>query len=348
MRGRLQVDLAALVANYQLYCVQSTQTASSVGSVVKADGYGLGVAAVSQSLFAAGCREFFVATCEEGLALRDLLSDVRIYVFEGSTHDNAEPMAGAGLIPVVNHLGQLNAWHPHRRLPIAVHVDTGMERLGFPDDVTAAALAGFEIELLITHLACADTPDHPLNAEQIRRFDAVAARFPGIRTSIGNSAGLLLGAPFRGDLVRAGIGLYGGNPFTDRTNPMQCVASLSAQILQVREVAAGSALGYGATYIASRNLKVAVVGIGYADGLPRLLSNRGEVSINQRRCAIVGRISMDLTLVDVSGMPVAAGDWVEFFGDHIAVDEVGGWADSFAYEVLTRIGPRVERVYVGG
>ena len=236
MRGRLQVDLAALVANYQWYCAQCAGTASTVASVVKADAYGLGVAAVSESLFAAGCREFFVATCEEGLALREVLSDARIYVFEGSNNDTARPLAEAQLIPVVNHPGQLHAWRAHQELPVAVHVDTGMERLGFADDVAPGDLAGFEVEVLVTHLACADTPDHPLNAEQVRRFDAVAARFPGIRTSIGNSAGLITGAPFRGDLCRTGIGLYGGNPFSDRANPMQCVASLSAQVLQIRDV----------------------------------------------------------------------------------------------------------------
>ncbi|MFP6815322.1 MAG: alanine racemase [Pseudomonadales bacterium] len=348
MRGRLQVDLTALVANYRWYCEQCEEAAACVASVVKADAYGLGVTAVSESLFAAGCREFFVATCEEGLTLRQVLPDARIYVFEGSSSDTAKRLAGARLIPVVNHPGQLITWRPHRALPIAVHIDTGMERLGFADDVTPADLAEFEVELLVTHLACSDTPDHPLNAAQIHRFDAVAARFPGIRTSIGNSAGLIMGAPFRGDLCRTGIGLYGANPFSDRTNPMQCVASLSAQVLQVRDVAAGVPLGYGATFVASENLKVAVVGIGYADGLPRLLSNRGEVSIGERRCAIVGRISMDLTLVDVSDLQVATGDWVQFFGDQVSVDEVGGWADSIAYEVLTGVGPRVERIYLSG
>jgi alanine racemase len=345
MKARLQVDLAALVANYQLYCGQS---AKNVGAVVKADAYGLGVAAVSRTLYAAGCREFFVASTEEGLTLRGILAEARIYVFEGATPDTVERLAAAKLVPVINHAGQLDAWRSHRQLPIAVHVDTGMARLGFPENIAASTFTDFNVEVLITHLACADTPDHPMNAAQVRRFELVSARFPGVRTSVGNSAGLLLGAPFSGELGRPGIGLYGGNPFTDRSNPTHCVATLSAEVLQVRDLAAGTPLGYGATYVASRALRVAVVGIGYADGLPRLLSSRGEAWVDDRRCAIVGRISMDLTLLDVTGVAVATGDAVQFFGDRISADEVGGWADSFAYEVLTGIGQRVERIYLGG
>jgi alanine racemase len=347
MRGRLQVDLTALVANYRLYC---ERTDSVVGAVVKADGYGLGATQVSRALYAAGCREFFVATCEEGLALKQAFDETsaqaQIFVFEGSTTGNAEQLAAAGLVPVVNHAGQLEAWRAHRQLPIAVHVDTGMVRLGFDDDLVPESLAEFKVGLLVTHLACADIPDHPLNAQQISRFGAVSARFPGVRTSIGNSAGLLAGAPFVGDLGRPGIGLYGGNPYADKPNPMHCVATLEAQVLQVRAVAAGTPLGYGASYVADHDLQVAVVGLGYADGLPRLLSNRGQASVAGERCAIVGRISMDLTLLDVTGVSVAAGDWVQFFGDQIAVDEFGGWAESFAYEALTGIGARVERVYL--
>ncbi|MDH3642913.1 MAG: alanine racemase [Gammaproteobacteria bacterium] len=348
MNGQLQVDLAALVANYQLFCAQNSVPGNSVGGVVKADGYGLGVARVSQALYGAGCREFFVATCEEGVELRGVLADATIYVFEGSTPDNASRLAAASLIPVVNHAGQLEAWRPHRQLPIAVHVDTGMARLGFAEDLVAQTVDGFGVVLLLTHLACADTPEHPFNAEQIHRFDAVRSRFRGVRTSIGNSAGLLLGASFSGDLGRPGIGLYGGNPFAERANPMNCVATLSAQVLQVREVPAGSALGYGASYVAPHDLAVATVGLGYADGLPRVLSNRGAVSVNGERCAIVGRISMDLTLIDVTGIEIAAGDWVQIFGAELSVDEVGGLADSFAYELLTGIGRRVERVYLNG
>jgi alanine racemase len=346
MRGRLQVNLTALVANYRHYCAQCAQTTNTIGAVVKADGYGLGMIAVSRALFAAGCQEFFVATCEEGLALRGVLRDIQIYVFEGASDDNAAQLAAAGLIPVVNHAGQLEAWRPHRHLPIAVHVDTGMSRLGFSETIAGDSFSGFALELLMTHLACADTPEHPLNAEQLRRFEAVAARFAGVRTSIGNSAGLLLGGSYSGDLGRPGIGLYGGNPFVDHPNPMQCVATLQAQVLQVREVASGTPLGYGASYAAPDDMHVAVVGIGYADGLPRLLSNRGEAWVGERRCAIVGRISMDLTLLDVTGLAVRPGDWVQFFGDQISLDEFGLWADSFAYEALTGIGSRVERSYV--
>lgn len=344
MRSQLQVDLAALVANYRFYCDRCAGAATMAG-VVKADGYGLGATEVARALAEAGCREFFVATAEEGYALRNMLADAAIYVFEGVTQESAATLAAARLIPVINHQGQLEAWAAHARMPVAVHVDTGMARLGFPDTVAPLDFDGFRLTLLATHLACADTPTHPLNEKQIRRFQVVAQRFHGVRTSIGNSAGLLLGGGYVGDLGRPGIGLYGGCPLAIDSNPLRTVATLSASVLQVRDVSAGESVGYGATYVAPADMQVATLGIGYADGLPRSLSNRGEVWIGGARCPIVGRVSMDLTLVDVSGSHVQPGDRAQLFGDRVSVDEVATWAETIAYEIFTGIGQRVERVY---
>ena len=187
----------------------------------------------------------------------------------------------------------------------------------------------------------------PLNAVQLQRIERLRQRFPGTKLSIGNSAGTLNGGDFQGDLARPGIGLYGGNPWTERPNPMRAVAALEAQVVQVREVEPGETIGYGASHRAAQRMTVAVVGIGYADGLPRLLSDRGEVFANGRRCPMLGRVSMDLTAIDATGVGLQAGDWVEVFGPNLPVDEVAAQASTIAYEILTGISKRVERRYEG-
>ena len=323
--ARLTVDLDALAANYRGFRARAPD---GVAAVVKADAYGLGMQPVAARLAVEGCTRFFVATEAEGLALRETLAaDCDIFVFSGE-------VSAGGLVPVANQPSQLRA------APLALHVDTGMQRLGFaPEDVPDDA----EVVLLLTHLACADTPDHPLNAVQLERFEAVAARFPGVPVSIANSAGILNGV--RG-IGRPGIGLYGGNPYSDRDNPMQCVATLEGEVLQVRRVRAGESVGYGGSRVLARDATVAVVGAGYADGVPRLLSNRGEVAFAGLRLPILGRVSMDLTQVDATDVAIEPGDWVEFFGPTVGVDEVAAWSQTIAYEVLTGIGRRVQRRYL--
>ena len=325
--ARLSVDLDALAANYRVFHARSAQGAAAV---VKADAYGLGVTPVARRLADEGCERFFVATEAEGVALRRVLpADREIFVLSGEA-------SAEGLIPVVNQASQLRAG------PVALHVDTGMHRLGFaPEDVPDHD----DVRLLLTHLACADTPEHPLNAVQLERFEAVAARFPGVPVSIANSAGILNGV--RG-VGRPGIGLFGGNPYADNANPMRCVATFEGQVLQLRRVPAGETVGYGGTCRLERTTRVAVVGVGYADGVPRLLSNRGQVAFRGVRIPILGRVSMDLTHVDATDVAVQRGDWVEFFGPTVGVDEVAAWADTIAYEVLTGIGARVERRYLPG
>ena len=345
MRGRLLVDLAALTANYQSYCALSPGT---TGAVVKADAYGLGAATVAPTLRDAGCDTFFVAQVEEGEALRSALPDAQILVFEGASGDSAAALAAAKLIPVINNEVQLQAWAPYAGEPMAVHVDTGIGRLGFDVSTSAAQFAGHNLAMLLTHLACADSPEHPQNALQLSRFAAVAKRFPGVVTSVGNSAGMDLGPEYCGDVARPGIGLYGGVTSPAGGPGKACVASLQGSVLQVREHPAGTDLGYGATFTTSKSTRVATVGLGYADGVPRLLSNHGEVAVAGVRCPIIGRVSMDLTLVDVTGVAVAEGDWVEFFGPTVGVAEVAGWAQTISYEVLTGVGSRVARSYLTG
>jgi len=324
--ARLIVDLDALAANYRKF---RDNASGGSAAVVKANAYGLGMAPVARRLAAEGCRQFFVATDAEGRELRRILPNVEIFVFSGVVE-------GEGLIPVANHAAQIRAG------PVALHVDTGMHRLGFDDP--GEIPSGTEVRLLMTHLACADTPDHPLNEEQLARFQALAARFPGVPTSIANSAAILTGVEGIG---RPGIGLYGGNPYTTQENPMRCVATLEGEVLQVRKVVAGASVGYGASHVTGRDTTIAVVGMGYADGLPRALSNCGQAAFKTIRAPIIGRVSMDLTLVDVTDLPsVEPGDWIEFFGRSIGIDEVAAWADTISYEILTGVGNRVLRMYV--
>jgi len=346
MSGRLRIDLDALAANYQAF--QAVAAPGQSAAVLKADGYGLGVQPLARRLWREGCRHFFVASAAEGATLRSVLPKARIFVFEGACPETLTPLLEHDLIPVLNHVGQLDCWQAGAAgHPAAVHLDTGMQRLGFPAEVDPAIFAGLTLVLLVTHLACADEPGHPLNQQQLARFRRVCAGFPGIPVSIGNSAATLLGSEFGSAIGRPGIGLFGGNPFPGMTNPMATVVTLEGRVLQVREVSAGETVGYGATWRAEAPRSVAIVGVGYADGLPRLLSNRGAVWVAGERRPIVGRVSMDLTAVDVSGLAVTAGDWVEFFGAHVALDEVAGWAETIDYEVLTGLGSRLERCYSG-
>ncbi len=338
MRGRLLVDLAALTANYADLCALH---AGDTAAVVKADAYGLGAATVAPALAQAGCGIFFVAQAEEGAALRPHLPNAAIYVFEGPTDQTAAQLAAADLIPVINNPQQLQAWRRHANRPMAIHVDTGIGRLGFDHDVTPGLFADFSPTLLLTHLACADVPDHPNNRLQLERFVQVAQRFPDLPTSIGNSAGMQLGAEFCGDVARPGIGLYSAG----HTGQRRCVASLQGLVLQVRDHPSGSTIGYGASYTTDRPARIATVGLGYADGVIRSLSNRGQVGVGGVRCPVVGRVSMDLTLVDVTGANAASGDWVEFFGPTIELEQVAELAGTIDYEVLTGVSPRVQRIY---
>ncbi len=363
MNRRLLVDLEALAANYRTFTAASAAGSSplrshsdlpAVGGVVKANGYGIGAGPALQRLLAAGCRSFFVATLDEALSLQDELAQFaaenadeaapELFIFDGVDAHSAAETASAGLIPIINDEAQLAAWQPHAKAPAALHFDTGMHRLGLPPDTHAERFAGLNVSLVMTHLACADEPDHPMNGRQVQAFAEIVQRYPGQRTSIGNSAGWLSG--IQGDLGRPGIGLYGGNPFSDRVSPMQPVAALQGRILQVRTVQAGETVGYSGSWTATSETRIAAVGIGYADGVPRHLSGAGEMALGAgQRCPIIGRVSMDTTVLDVSAAgQVQVGDWAECFGVHIPVDEAAARAGTLGYELLTRVGSRVPRV----
>jgi alanine racemase len=356
--GRLTVDLDALARNYRRLAAAAAPEACA--AVIKADAYGLGLTPVAQALRREGCARFFVATAAEGAALRSLAPEAAIYVLEGLVGEDGEALGQERLTPALNSLQQVErwagtAWARGATRPAVLHLDTGMTRLGLSES-EVEQLAGrrdlldaLDIELVMTHLACADEPDHPLNDEQIRRFDALRAKLPAAPTSIGNSAGTLSGRARRGDVARLGIALYGGNPFSDRDNPMERVVTLEAKIIQTRVIDAPCTVGYGATYVVRAPARLAVLGVGYADGYPRCLGNRAAVAVAGRRAPVIGRVSMDLICIDVSGIDpdrARLGDWVELVGPTISLEEVAAAADTINYEILTGLGRRLERRYV--
>ena len=343
--ARLRIDLSALAANYRLF---KSKSANEVGAVVKANGYGLGAVKVVECLVAKGCESFFVATLDEAFQIKPLVTGA-VYVFEPPRDAlGLRKVAEVGCVPVINTEEQLEIALNHPNVPVAIHIDTGMERLGIPYQKADPNHLGIpNATLLMTHLACADEPNNSFNRVQVDRFQVIAKELSHIPTSIGNSAATLTGEPFQGDVARPGIGLYGANPFMNLENPLKIVARCEAQVLDIRNVPRGASVGYRGSFVAKRSMRVAVVGMGYADGIPHVLSNVGHLAFGERQLPIVGRISMDLTQIDATECnELKVGDWVEFFGDTIDVDDVAKVARSFGYEFLTGIGPRVERVYV--
>jgi len=343
--ARLTVDLGALRGNYRRIAGLGNRTAA----VVKADAYGLGAVPVVEALCREGCRDFFVATESEGIALRTATRDSNIFVFSGPPNArSAAAMVRHALTPVLNDENQLERWREHRETPVAVHVDTGMHRLGFDCAALSAAMfEGFNVAVVLSHLACADDPAHPMNRRQADRFEAIRSLFPNALGSLANSAGALSG--IGSDMIRAGIALYGGNPFSTRPNPMLPVAMLEALVVALRTVPGGQPVGYGGTYSTEQATRIAVLGVGYADGIPRVLSPDARVGLGGNRLPVVGRVSMDLLHVDASGVEagIALGDWIEIFGRTVGVDETAAWAGTISYELLTRLGNRVQRFYTG-
>ncbi len=354
--GILEIDLAALARNYRV--LAGAAAPGACGAVVKADAYGLGVAPVALAIEAAGCRNFFVATPAEGVELRAALPGAGIFVLEGLAGSSREALLAAQLVPVLNSLAELAAWGSAG--PAAVQIDTGMSRLGLSAaDIDAlrqqgrgagsgAGAGSIDIRYVMTHFACAEEPAHPLNDRQLAAFAEFRKLWPAARTSLGNSAALLSGQRFASDLARPGVTLYGANPFADRPSPVEPVVTVRGRILQIREIDAGTSVGYDATFVARRRTRITVVGVGYADGYLRSLSNRGIAAVAGRRVPVAGRVSMDLTCLDITDLEpdaVATGDWATLIGGAVPLDEVAVLAGTNAYEILTRLGRRLERRY---
>lgn len=356
--ARLTVDLGAIRDNYRLLAGMTT---GACAAVMKADAYGLGMEQVAPALALEGCKTFFTAHLEEGIRLRQLVpEDCTIYVLHGAPPGSARDCFQYDLRPVLNDPGQIQEWRAlartlDRELPAAIQLDTGMSRMGLaPEDLLALAgdrdwLAGVRPTLVMSHLACADEPEHPMNDAQRRRFDELRALLPGVPASLANSSGVFLGADYHHDLLRPGAALYGINPQPGNPNPLKQAVSLHARVVQVRSVCEGAVVGYGAHHACTGEQRIATIAVGYADGWLRSLSGRGFAFVDGVQVPIAGRVSMDSITLDVTGIAperVVPGAEVELMGDHQPVDAVAALAGTIGYEVLTRLGGRFHRRYV--
>lgn len=373
--GRLRIDLAAIVRNWQTLAKRVVP--AGCAAVVKADAYGCGAAQVAAALAEAGCDTFFVAHLAEAGTVRAAAPNAAIYVLNGLPPGSAAGFAQVNARPVISSLAEFVEWDAYRTASrwkghAALHFDTGLNRLGFALEEAAQftmrqKIPDHGISLVMSHLACADTPDHPLNARQIEAFRDLRFMFRGTPTSLANSSGIFLGPAAHCDLVRPGAALFGVNPVPAGPNLMEPVVTLKARIAHVRTVPRGATVGYGATWMAARASRVAIVSVGYGDGYPRSASENGRGSVKNkrlvaaqadrafaliagRRCPIAGRVSMDLMAFDVTALPAEAarrGDEATLIGAGITVDDVAAWSGTIGYEVLTRLGSRYRREWLG-
>ncbi|RNC93666.1 MAG: alanine racemase [Oricola sp.] len=361
--GRLTIDLGAIVANWR--DLDRRSRPGRAAAVVKADAYGLGAEHVVPALAAAGCDTFFAAMPDEGVSIRPLAPEARIFLLNGIQPGATDAMIADGLIPVLASLQQVESWAAGGdRPPCALQIDTGMNRLGLTVD-EALALAGddvlrsrLDIVHVMSHFACADMSDHPMNQHQIESFQAVMASFGDIESSLSNSAGVLTGGAHGLAVTRPGIALYGGEAVDGIANPMRPVVTLEARIMQVRSAAAGETVSYGATHRLARDSRIAIASVGYADGYPRAGSGSGVPLrdavpeglcgfVGGHRAPVLGRVTMDLTCFDVTGVPddALAEGWIELIGPNIPLDDVARACGTIGYEVLTGLGPRYARHY---
>jgi len=355
----LTIDLAALVANYRF--LRNRLVGVECAAVVKADAYGLGAARVAAALFRDGCRQFFVAHLNEGIDLRAALPDeAEIFVLNGLMPGAEALCLEARLTPVLNSLAQIDGWtglsrRVGRALPAILQVDSGMARLGLsPAEVDRlvqdpARLGGIGLRAVMSHLACADEPDHPANQAQLAQFEAQRRRLPPAPASFANSSGIFLGADYHFDLARPGAALYGVAPVPGAPNPMRAVVRLDARVIQTREIAAGDAVGYGYAFTASAPTRIATLSVGYADGWLRSVGRAGIAYVGDRALPIAGRVSMDSLTLDISTLPadmLKPGDFVELLGPHQRVDDVAAAAGTIGYEILTSLGGRYQRRYL--
>jgi alanine racemase len=362
--GVLTIDLDAIVANWRK--LEKTAVPAECAGVIKADAYGCGLDPVARALASAGCKTFFVATLEEARTARAAVPSAAIYVLNGFFQNCGDAYAEVNARPVIGDLNELAEWDVFCRRSgweggAGIQIDTGMNRLGLTISEAQGIIPRINagdhgITLVMSHLACAELLNHPLNARQLATFREIASLFSGVPASLANSSGVYLGAHFQFDLVRPGAGLYGINPTPEADNPMQPVVDLKARILRIRSVEKGETVGYGGTWTVRRPTKLAIVSAGYADGYFRAGGSsdgtRGaEVIVAGKRCPIAGRVSMDLIAVDVTDLEKNAarrGHMATLIGEGITVDELAHHFGTIGYEVLTRLGSRYPRVYKGG
>ncbi len=355
----MEIDLDAVVHNYRF--LQQRAPGAACAAVVKADAYGLGAVQIAPTLAAAGCKTFFVATLDEALELRKVLpNEAQIFMLNGLLAGSESNFSTYNITPVLNDLEQIILWQNwaktlEKSLPAAIHIDSGMWRAGLPQcEVKQLAqeperLQGVDVQLIMSHLACSDQPDHPKNQQQLQVLKQTLQLLPPAPASLANSHGILLGPEYHFDLTRPGRGLYGIGACSAIEKSLKPAARVYAKILQIRNVEAGETVGYEATYQVDHPLRIATLSVGYTDGLPRTLDKHGAVYIGNVRAPIIGGVSMDLLTVDASAVPeksLCPGSWTEIIGTHITADMVASNADrSTSREIMVNLGPRYHRIY---
>jgi len=356
--GCLEIDLNLIRKNYEV--MKACAPHSEISAVLKADGYGFGAAPVGQALRDSGCQTFFVAHLDEAIALRQALKSDKIYVLTGVLPGTEDALCDHNLTPVLNHKGMLELWSKkakilQKKLPAAIHVDTGMHRLGFeikeiqelsqmPD-----AFSDLDIELLMSHLACSQISGHEMNAVQLKSFQEIVPLFKNVKKSLSDTGGLFLDPKYHFDIIRPGLGFFGMHPRSlQGPNPFQNVLTLWGKVIQVRAVSQGETVGYGATYQLQKPSRLATLGLGFADGLSRDLSNLGHVYIAGHKAPILGRISMDYTVVDVTDVPESLcypGSWVQLVNNEQTLDDLAKSINTISRELSIHLGSRLWRVY---
>lgn len=360
----LTIDLDAVAANYSL--LREHAGGAICAGVVKADAYGLGLAPVGRRLAHEGCRHFFVAQLDEAISLRQELADIAddsfIFVLNGPVTGAEGEFDTHRVIPVLNSLGDIDAWSADAKKKGAakqaiLQLDTGMSRLGLTKadtDLLARnpdRLAGIDLQFIMSHLACASSRTHPMNEQQRRSFDSALKILPNAKASMANSSGIFLGAKFHYQMVRPGASIYGLTPIANESNPMTQTVDLKGKILQVRVIDTGQAVGYGASHCVTRRSRIATVAVGYGDGYLRALGNHGCGYLGEYCVPVVGRVSMDLTTFDVTDVPEQAcrpGMEIALIDERQTVDDVADAARTIGYEILTNLGHRYFRTYKGG
>lgn len=348
----LTVDLAALRANYRLLADRASP--ARCAAAVKANAYGLGVEAVVPALGGEACDCFFVATFEEGVQVKTLAPDAEVYVLEGPKSADLSSFSVEGLIPVINTVDALRDI-VEMPLPFALHIDTGINRLG----ITVAEIEQFltdepsffdalPLKLVMSHLAAAGDPQNEMNTRQLNEFNRVRALLPSAPASLANSGGTLLGASYHHHMVRPGIGLYGGAPGDAFKDIFEPVVRLEARIVQIKTIKAKGSVGYDGAWTAKVDSIIATLAIGYADGYVTSFFESGKVLIGGELAPIVGKISMDLTTVDITHLgsdKAEVGDYATLIGDGLSLDTVAKNGNMHAYQLLTSLGARVVRKY---
>ncbi|WP_135079159.1 alanine racemase [Terasakiella sp. SH-1] len=339
----LTIDLNIIKSNYQR--LRDQLGGKDCAAVVKADAYGLGIKPVSKTLWESGARTFFVALPEEGIELRQILPDADIHVLVGVMPETEEIYLQHELVPVLNSLEQIERWGHRGRCDL--HIDTGMTRLGLaPKDISKVP-ATLDVDILMSHFACADEKDHLLNNEQIAAFQNACHAIAHKRASLANSSGIFLNEDAQFDLGRPGCALYGINPTPDQANPMGNPVRLQGKIVQVHEIDTQHSVGYGATHALQAGQKLATIALGYADGYLRSLSSSGVVYVDEAPAPVVGRVSMDLITIDVTDIEAREGQLVDVIGPHNPPDQIAKQAGTIGYEILTSLGRRYKRIYKG-